>query len=703
MGYNFTNEDLNLLKWIEQWDDSKISTSPASTFNKLVWGGEVQTPPSSDTNPIEWQQQNEDFMGPILWGGLKTIGNFINKNVIGAPIRAVGTIVADTYKNITWKKVDLNTPFGRIKSLDNASDDLALASDAVNTLLLAFGGRSGGKTGVMWTSIKVPSIKWLSSMVWQPLEKLWIKEGLKQWAARLWLDAATWAASWFAWSYAENRDISAATHSALIGWGIGGWLWLLGQSLSLSKWLVNRAKETSKISLNELKSKPFLDLYAKQWVSVTDKSIWGKIVNRNVEKRALENNAYNMIMNTADESGDIIGDNGQVLFKGKVDNVNKLNQINELWQQRYWNTVNNITDEVTKNGVTLDSTTLWLDSKATSDLRSFLKANRKTSADGKLLDTETEFLINIANKLDAGTATPTEVKDFMQAINTNYESLWNIKNAYDSLSDWFNDYMDKYMQNTYEWQPWSFSTARETQSAMIETRNIIDAMQGIKELQNQTKNLKNIDKATLKSMLANILEGVKSTTFGIQSNLRKTVSLWDSLLDKINLKKDNIDEQVSKIYGDLGNRPLVGQDLIDQIMRKSDANQSTTLRQRMINETSSKKPTLEPVTKATPEELAAERKYLAQRELTKAEREQQLIDSMQGKSQWETPMQTISENENNAYTLNAQYSKFTKSQLKNEKTRLQKKLIELRFNPWVNRIKIGNVNSQLNAVKSLLK
>lgn len=239
---NMINEDkLNSLLW----EDFKLSDEDINNYKK------EQSKETSTTNANQFYQNVKNTWDTgwfFKWfdKAATSVWNFINQNIIGAPVRAVGgqilTAVSGVKNLVTGKNewMSFDTPFGKISSLDVGTE----------------------KFKEQWTSAALDTLATIEMFAWGPAKKALstsastIKNTIVKKLANLWIDVWYWAISgavqwWAAW-YNEDYNTTEWIQTA-IAWGIGGGIlwWVFSIASGLRNMRIASINKKLQASLNK--------------------------------------------------------------------------------------------------------------------------------------------------------------------------------------------------------------------------------------------------------------------------------------------------------------------------------------------------------------------------------------------------------------------------------------------------------------------
>lgn len=699
MGFKYSLEELEDAKAFDASEDEGLKATNAEQF-------------FTQTKQKHWSESLADTLGAPI--------KFVSKNIIGAPVRLIGSFGADIVrwvkqtaelikewpekaKVIKWGRI--NTTFGSMWTTDTMQDIGQLATDAVDTFLMAYN----------------PMTPWAWDVISKAVKPKTIKEGIKLVKNVAWgtikkaaVDTATGALGGFAGEYSDSRDLYKSLNSALIG-GVVGWtLSVAWQALDVvTKIGANVAAK--KIAAKQMvEAKPLLEIHNAIGTYQPPKIInWQKIDSFAI-KRGMENSAYDTILKSIDdESWDVLDETGKVLFNGRVDSLDKMAKLNKVTQQRFGNTVDNLTIEANRKWITLWWEALGLDKNDLEDIAVSVRASNKALPSDVNKTTEARFINEIVKELNNWTALPSDVQTFIKIISDDkmYNTISandNLKRAIDKFTDWFNTTIDNFASTEFGWAPGTFLNTRDMQSAMIETDKAIQALYKIQELQLNETNLNKLSNSQIENKLSEILDTIYWVWVGVASPSRKVISISRSIVDSLRKGTFSADELIEQAYWTLGTRTNQLQEWVQNVLKKSEKTQQLSTRDKMKSKISkSSNIKLEPVIKPTKADIEAERAEIAMRDISKAEREAQRAKEFEAwfvkAAQGDVNTPTKPKSANNPNTLNALYSKFTKKQLSSERTSLLKKLVKLRDNPGRDAILIEETEAKIKAVESLLK
>lgn len=602
---------------------------------------------------------NESWLSKVanaVWG-------FVAKNIIWAPVRAVGSQVATTIAWIkslaSWNQetIEWNTPFGKITSIDVWTESFAKQwtaawLDTIATIEMFSGWL------LQWAKKSILSN--VKNKIWQKLAWLWLD---------MWFWALSGAASWAAGWYSEDRE----GKDALVGWVVGAWTWAAFAGIfSIASGLRKMTK-------------------------------WAKI--KKIE--SLTNKSYDKTIQFYPDSelkwGMATKFDDDIKLRDALYIANKQSGWPQITWFESWKTVNK---NILNNAVeTMDKF-----AQSASDAQSFVKPTKTTWFDIDNLFTlknkdlgaaEVALKTNLLDKLKSWTLTPTEWMSLIKMLNGMYETAWqstqkSISNIADDVYDTITNY---WKQQVYKDADFSsiadiVQTTRDSIRATTVTQKMLD-----NNLQPQFKKLLSAARQWNESEISSILDTIYNGGLGIKSKTRLVASILKNVAEKGNIQ-DSIDNIIMDAFSDINNDVAAKayQSIIQESL--SDVNKQKAL-SSLVDDIEVQKPS---TNNSVNDELSSMYDEMTKNSMQKSKKPIQTYSQ---------PKQDVVPN-NNTYTnlpkINKDvvdyatiYQWQTVWQLNNRKVSIQRKIAELSKNKTTNKIKISEYNEELAQINELIK
>lgn len=499
--------------------------------------GEDFSLPAEDITLIKntetWPTNVSEFYNQVKntwdkWGflnGVKNVWEFIAKNIIWAPVRAVGSQVATMIAGInslaSWQNetVELDTPFGKITSIDVGTDRFkkqatAAAFDTLSTIETFYGGSLS-----KWLKASISGMK---NQVLKKIANLWLD---------IWYGATTWALQGAAGGYSEERNAGDAIVWWVV-WGVtGGIFWWV---VSLASWLRNIIKKSKSKKIDALINKSFdktVKFYPKSELK------WERVVGfkEDMKLRDALYTAYKQKTWKLIDSFNSWKDINKSILSESVENMDKLAQ----------------SASDAQFAVAPVKTTLY-------DIENLISLNKDLWAADVALKN------SLLNKLTSNTLTPREWLELSRLLNRLYKKAWDwTKISINAIADDTYDAIASYWKREAAQDP----NLQFVVDAVTNNRDAIRAttitQKTIENMQSKVTLLESAARQWDTDAIGTILDQIYNNGLGIKSKARIVTSILKNVVEKWNIN-ESIDDIIKDAFEDINNNTAarIYQDII---------------------------------------------------------------------------------------------------------------------------------------------